>query len=132
MHRWTARFLLLVMLVPAVGPLALARVGAPQAMHCIRQPLRTPLSAQPGMQCHHGMALTPQPASPQESFNSLDCCSGNHDCCRGLKTSEWASPASNQLLIISLLIEPALRAQAAAGVSPDLLGRDSARAPPRS
>jgi hypothetical protein len=120
------------MLVPAVGPLALARAAAPQAMHCIRQPLREIQSAQPAMHCHHGMAQAPHSPSPQVSFNALESCCHNHDCCRGLKTSEWASPAFNRLPIISLLIEPALRTQAAARVSADLLGTDSARAPPAS
>jgi len=59
--RWTARFLLLVMVAPAFGPLALARVSQPEAPHCMRRPMSgqsaSGKSAQPAMQCHHGMAM---------------------------------------------------------------------------
>jgi hypothetical protein len=137
MHRWTAKswtagFLLLVMLVPAFGPLA--RAAQPEAMHCMRKPLSEAPAVQPAMHCHHGVAQNgtakpPQPVSPQASFNALDCC-WNHDCCRSLKTSEWARPASNLLSLISLLVEPAVPLQAADRVSAELLGQDSARAPP--
>ena len=137
MWGWTARFLLLVMLVPAIGPLALARVAPPEAMHCMRRPLQTAApAAEPAMHCHHAAAAAgnamPQAASSEASFCSLDCCCPNHDCCRGLKTSEWARPASNLLSLVTLLIEPALPAQMAARVSTAITGPDSARAPPRS
>jgi hypothetical protein len=132
MHRWTARFLLLAMLLPALGPLALARAAQPEGMHCMRKPLQPATQInQPAMHCHHAMAQAPAPGSPEASFNSLDCCQ-NHDCCRGLKTSEWARPASNLLSYISLLIEPAPAPQFAAQISTDPTGQDSTRAPPRS
>jgi hypothetical protein len=129
MHRWIARFLLLAMLLPAFGPLALARTGRPEAMHCMRKPVQ---SAQPAMQCHHGMVQTPAQKAPETSVRAFDCCCQNHDCCRGRKTSEWARPTSNLLSYISLLIEPAPASQLAAQRSSDLAGQDSTRAPPRS
>lgn len=125
MHRWTARFLLLIMLVPAFGPLALARAAQPEAMHCIRKP------AQPGMQCHHAMAKSPLPESSENTFRALDGCCPNHDCCRGASTSEWARPAAHQTSDLSLLIEPAPAPQGAATPPTGLSGSDSARAPPR-
>jgi hypothetical protein len=129
MHRWTAKFLLLVMLLPAFGPLTLARTAQPEAMHCLRKPLQ---SAQPAMQCHHAMAQTPAQEAPEKSFRALDCCCQNHDCCRGLRTSEWARPASNLLSYISFLIELAPASQFAAHISAAPAGQDSTRAPPRS
>jgi hypothetical protein len=138
MHRWTARFLLLAMLLPAFGPLALARADQPGAMHCMRKPLQsTAQSNQPAMHCHHAMAQSPAPQTsapqtPEKSFRSLDCCCQNHDCCRGLRTSEWARPASNLLSYVSLLIEPAPAPHFATQLSSVPAGKNSTRAPPRS
>jgi len=121
------------MLFPAFGPLALARADQPGAMHCMRKPLQPGAQAnQPAMHCHHAMAQSPAPETPEKSFRSLDCCCQNHDCCRGLKTSEWARPASNLLSTVSLLIEPAPVAQLAPHSSADPTGQDCTRAPPRS
>jgi hypothetical protein len=131
MHRWTAGFLLLVMLVPGFTPLALARSAAPEAMHCMRQPLHgTMPAAEPAMPCHHGMVKTPKPPSSEASLRALNCCQ-NHDCCRTLKTSERARPAASQFSFVRLLIEPALSALFTNQRSVDL-PQDSARAPPRS
>src|SRR5271165_359940 len=139
MHRWTARFLLLVTLVPVCGPLARARVAPPHAMHCMRMPVRresAPQSSEPAMHCHHGMAkgeaMAPERETSQTSVRSLDCCCQNHDCCRGVKTSEWARPSSNLLSCLSLLIEAASAPRFVAHVSADPVGEDSTRAPPRS
>lgn len=132
MHRWTAKVLLLVILVPAFGPLALARTPAPAAMHCMRQPLRQAApAAQLAMHCHHGMGQAPPPDSHEASVRALDCCCSNHDCCRSLKTSERACPAANRLSFASLLIEPSLAAPIIHHVSANLIAPDSARAPPR-
>jgi hypothetical protein len=56
MYRWTARFALLVMLVPVIGPLALAISRPPEKMQCcIRRPLAAARvsAAEPEMPCHH-------------------------------------------------------------------------------
>lgn len=130
MHRWTAKFLMLVVLVPIFGPIAMAQCAQPGASHCTRQPM----AAQPAMPCHHAMAQS-KPSQPEtsESFqasNDGNCC---HDhCCCGATTSEWAHPASNHLCFVSLLIEPALPLIITARVSAFFAGPDSARAPPRS
>jgi len=135
--RWTARFLLLVMLASAFGPLAMACATQPEAMHCVRQSVSAQ-AAQPAMPCHHAMAQSkpPQPESSrvessEASFQAVDNCCQNHCCC-GATTSEWAQPASNLLSFLSLLIEPARPPQSAALHSSDISGHDSARAPPRS
>ena len=141
--RWTASFLLLVMLVPAFGPFAMARLAPPDGMHCMRRPLSDAPAAQPAMPCHHAAQeakaapndaagnAAPQISRREASFRSVDCCCSNHDCCRGLKTSEWARPASNLLSVVRFPIEPAIPAQIALRVSAMLSGLDSARAPPR-
>jgi hypothetical protein len=127
MHRWTARILLLALFLPAFGPLALARADQPEGMHCVRKPVQ---SSQPAMPCHHGM--TQEPAAHEKSFRALDGCCCDHDCCRGLKTSEWARPASNLASALCLRIETAPAAPAVAHVSADPAGQDCSRAPPRS
>jgi hypothetical protein len=146
--RWIAKFLLLVMLAPAFGPMAMARAAQPGAMHCMRQPV-SGHPAQPAMQCHHAMAQSkpPQlPSSPVEastvesspvesseaSFQAVADCCLNHDCCCRLATVEWGQPASSLLSFLSLLIEPARASQSTILLSSDISGHDSARAPPRS
>ncbi|HXY77652.1 MAG TPA: hypothetical protein VEH47_02480 [Candidatus Acidoferrales bacterium] len=137
--RWTARFLVLVMLVSSFGPLTMACAALPGAMHCMRRAVPGP-PAQPAMPCHHAMAhskLTRPESSPVESSeasfqasNDGNCCQ-NHCCC-GATTSEWAQPASNLLSCLSLLIEPARFAPGAALYARDIPGLDFARPPPRS
>jgi hypothetical protein len=117
------------MLLPVCGPLALARADQPEAMHCMRKPVQ---SVQSTMHCHHGMAPTPLREGSENSLRALDGCCRNHDCCRCLKTSEWARPASNLLSYVGLLIERAPVPQFAARVSADPAGHDSTRAPPRN
>jgi hypothetical protein len=144
MFRWTAKFLLLVMLAPGFEPLAMASAAhaAPaEAMHCMRQPMsstRSVHAAQPTMQCHHAMAQSnpPRPESPVESseasFHAVDNCCQNHNCCCCNGTPEWAQPAFSLLSFVNLLIEPARVGQSAVLQSSNIFGQDSARAPPRS
>src|ERR1700675_3112505 len=143
--RWTARFLLLVMLAPAFGPMALARVADSNPMHCVRQRV-SPL---PAMPCHHGMAESkssePESSSPESSqvesyqatsgeasFRAIDNCCQNHDCCCRIATTQRARPASIQLSIFNPLIEQARRPQIVVLQLKDVSAHDSARAPPRS
>ncbi|MGA6986212.1 MAG: hypothetical protein WBZ01_09170 [Terriglobales bacterium] len=141
--RWTARFLLLVMLAPAYGPLAMACSAQPAAMHCMRQPISgQPMSAstsadaaRSAMPCHHAVAQSTatHSESSETSFQTTtdgNCCP-NHCCC-GATTSEWAQPASSLLSFFRLLIEPGHPAQSTVLQSSDVSGHDSARAPPRS
>ena len=118
------------MLVPAIGPLAMAQAGA---MHCLR-PMVAAQTVAPEMPCHHAMAhAQPTPSKSSETLLYADdsnCCA-NHCCC-GAFTSEWAQPASSLPSSLALLIEPARPAQAAELRSTDIFELDSARAPPRS
>jgi len=146
MHRWTATILLLVMLVPAFGPVALAGNPPFGPMHCMRRPLQPTPTAELAMHCHHGASQSamsknagvqyPAVSTPdysESSFRALDCCCCHDcDCCRSPKTSEWARPAPVELSFASLQIEPVLAAPAASFVSSAVSGPDSARGPPRS
>jgi len=145
MHRWTARFLTLVMLVPWMGPLVMAQVPSEAGMHCMRMPMAdSPAVApsttppQPAMHCHE-MASPPaaqtevaQPASAEgKTFRARDCCCG-HDCCRNTKTSEWAQPAGRLSSFVDLSIQSATIAGSSVRISVSFFGPDSARAPPRA
>jgi len=149
--RATAGILLLVMLAPAFGPLAMASLAPSAGMHCMRRPMAEAASGKtqpaispqsgPPMRCHGASQNTASrdsesrtSAVPEVSFRSLDCCCGhcNYDCCcRTVRTSGWAKPASNHLSPVSLPIENALPSPLVDDSSAVLLGPDSARAPPR-
>ncbi|MGA3197623.1 MAG: hypothetical protein ABSD39_21715 [Terriglobales bacterium] len=138
-----AGFLMLVMLGPAFGPFAMAEIAPPAGMRCMRRPMAEVPAAAPAMRCHHEDAdrtasrnseSQHAASSPEASFRSLDCCCGhcNYDCCcRTVRTSGWAKPASNHLSPVSLPIENALPSPLVDDSSAVLLGPDSARAPPR-
>jgi hypothetical protein len=135
--------LLLVMLVPAFGPLAMANLPPMEGMHCMRRRLSDAPAAAAVMHCHHGASPagaaenseSPESAAaPETSFRSLDCCCNHCDygcCCRIPKTSEWATPVTFQLSSVSPLIELVSSAPFTDRDSLLLVGPDSARAPPR-
>lgn len=155
MHRWIAKFVVVIMLAPTFGPLALARVAPMEGMHCMRRPLGPAAAipgAEPAMRCHGdtppraerssvkgseesseeipGQAASSS-ASSEASFRSPDCCR-NHECCRSITTTGRAHLTGIRCLNVSLRIEPAPSAWSATRISPALIGSDSARAPPRS
>jgi hypothetical protein len=129
-NRWTASCLLLVMLVPAFGPMAMAQAGA---VHCLR-PMASAQTVAPEMPCHHSTAhARPTASKSSEALLQADdsnCCA-NHCCC-GAFTSNWAQPASRLLSSLTLLIEPAHSSRSAVLRSNDIFELDSTRAPPRS
>src|SRR5271166_3566608 len=126
---WTARFLVVVMLVSSFGPLTTACATLPGAMHCVRHAVsgRTPQTA---MSCHHAQSQPAQSESSESSFHSTDtnCC--QHHCCCGAVTSEWVQPASNVPCALRLMAKPARLAQSTVLHSNTIFGHDSARAPP--
>jgi hypothetical protein len=81
MHRLTARFLLLFVLVGNFVPLALA-VAAGQAHACC---VRKAAHHCPGL--GHGGSVAD---SSRQSIHDASCC--NHDCCRAVTTAYWAHP----------------------------------------
>ncbi len=141
-YRMTAGVLLLVMLVPAFGPFAMASLAPAEGIHCMRRQLRYARAAARPTRCHvAGHGHVPQDSESQNSststeasLRSLDCCCNhcNYNCCCRLpKISEWAQPVTFQLSSVSLLIELASPVPFTDRVSPILIGPDSARAPPR-
>src|SRR5208283_4864324 len=121
--RWTAGFLLLVMLAPAFGPLAMAQCAQPAAMRCCTR--QSAQSAPPAMPCHHAMAQPSRSESSEASFqaNNGNCCQSH--CCCGATTSEWAQPASSLLSVLNLVVESARRSDSAELHSIDVSGSDS-------
>jgi hypothetical protein len=155
--RWVARILVLVMLAPGFGPIAMACSAQPEAMHCMRQSHSAAKVAQPVMQCHHAMggsmmggsvsmpaASMPaasqnesatgdsSPSSSEASFRAVDNCCQDHNCCCCMGTSEWAQPASGLPSSFRLLIEPVYLLRRVEYHSSEIESHDSARAPPRS
>jgi hypothetical protein len=129
MNRWTAKFLLLVMLIPSMLPFAFSRTQELDAPHCARQMAKAPIPC-------HGMAMPEeppsarQPSSSETSFHAADNCCANHDCCRGLKTSEWARLAATPGSTVHFQVEHSASTHTAAFASTGAFHLDSARAPP--
>ena len=78
MQRHIARFLLLFALVGNFLPLALTSTAAPIHACCLRKAAH---------HCHDSAGT-----SQQLVVSGVGC--GNHDCCRGVSVSQWASPQS--------------------------------------
>jgi len=76
MYRLTARFLLCFALAGVFAPLAQALTAPPPHACCRRMSHR----------CQDSAAAE----SGQPAVHGTGCC--NHDCCRAVTTSQWASP----------------------------------------
>jgi hypothetical protein len=133
--RWTARFLVLAMIAPALVPVALARSTELSAPHCLRQRM----SARPAMPCHDGMAesKSTEPESnsrqpPETSFQANYSCCQNHDCCCRIGNSGSVWLASVLSSSFHPLIGRSSLVKNTFSRSKDVFGQDSARAPPRS
>ena len=93
MIRWTAKFLLLVLLAGTFAPMAaaFAMAAQPSAMampadHCQRKPVAAPAMAG----CHHhAAAALAEPARTPLAVRSGKCCDG-HECCRSMVRTLWA------------------------------------------
>jgi hypothetical protein len=73
MYRWTARFALLIMLVPIFGPLAVATVAPQQKMQCcVRRPMATARApvAETEMPCHHRAFVSPAQAAAAKAADA--------------------------------------------------------------
>jgi len=77
MHRLTARFLLLFVLVGNFVPLALAVAAGQAHACCVRKTAH---------HCYGGAIAD----SSRLSIHDASCC--NHDCCRAVTTTHWAHP----------------------------------------
>jgi hypothetical protein len=127
MYRWTARLLLLVVTLPAFGPMAMARLSPATGAHCLRQPAKPTV-----MPCHHDMTAMAGSA-PAAWLRAAENCCENHDCCiRGVTTRQWARPESARLSQFRLRADIAPAVSAATLISTNGFRQDSARAPPRA
>jgi hypothetical protein len=125
MYRWTARLLLIMISLPAFGPMALASLSPAQGAHCVRQPEKPAV-----MPCHHEMMAMAEAESPATSLRAADNCCENHDCCvRGVTTRQWASPERFQFASVSFVARLAVISHASY-VSAFDLRKHAARAPP--
>ena len=86
MNRWTAKFLLLVLLAGMCAPMA-AAVSMPAA-HCVRRPVAAAMPVMPGCH-HHEQATTAQSSRIALTVGSRQCCEG-HECCRSAVRSHSA------------------------------------------
>lgn len=125
-----ATILLVTVLAPSFGPMALAYAAQTGTMHCVRKPMQVPEAA-PGMPCHHASPGMMRLRASEANFGALDSCCANHDCCRGLKTSERARPLIGPLLRHGLTAEAASRIRFTVDISADLNRPGFARAPPQ-
>src|ERR1700733_46525 len=129
--RWIAGFLVLVMLVPALGPSAMACAGQSEAVHCMRQSMAAHATGA-SMPCHRAMGSAPSAESSTALFPSADAYCQNHNCCCCTSAPEWAKPAPGLLSSLGFLIEAVQPSPGSVLRSSDAFRDDSARAPPRS
>lgn len=137
--RGIAISLLLVLLAPVFGPLAMAGVLG-GASHCVRQRVLSPASdstADPNagaMPCHSARpeATRTDDASralrSETSFRAQDGCCANHGCCS--VGASGGTQAASALPLLSFLIEAAHLICVVELPSIDIAGRNPARAPP--
>jgi len=85
MSRWTAKFLLLVLLAGLFAPMATA--ASMPAQHCVRKPMAVQAQSMSG--CHHHAAPAAAPTYVKLAFVSRQCCN-EHECCRSTVRSHWA------------------------------------------
>ena len=133
MIRWTAKFLLLVLLVGPFAPMAAGLAMAPSAKapmpadHCVRKPA-VAMAPMPG--CHHHEADTPsEPTHTPSAFRSANCCDG-HECCRSMVRSLSANIGPHPVSAVVDRAETQVSLPQTAFVSLEFVLSRSVRAPP--
>jgi len=134
MIRWTAKFLLLVLLAgpfaPIAGAWSIAQAPSTPAIpadHCQRKPVA---AAAPMPGCHHHAATTAQePARVPLSARSNNCCDG-HECCRSMVRSHSANVGPRPTFTAVDRAEHHVPLQYTSFVNRDLLDSHSVRGPP--
>jgi len=133
MIRWTAKFLLLVLLAGPFAPMAAAYSMAkhPSAMampadHCQRKPVAA--SSMPG--CHHHAAATPAEATRTPlAVRAGNCCDG-HECCRSMVRTLSANVGPRPSFTAIAQTEDHVPTQHTSFLNRDLVGSHSVRGPP--
>jgi hypothetical protein len=115
MHRWIARFLLLVALLGPFGPLARAATTAPPHACCVRKALH---------HCHDSVALETE----QLVIRGAACC--NHECCCAVTSARWAHARSSAATSFAQNVEAYLDRSTPASPNTEFSTFQSARAPP--
>ena len=115
MQRLTAKFLLLFALVGTFLPLASAATAAPPHACCIRKAAH---------QCHGSLG-----DASERHVRSTSCC--NHDCCRGVRTSQSAHPPTSLLSLFARNIGARVIDLDVETPATELLASQSSRAPPQ-
>ena len=126
MNRWTAQFLLLVLLAGMCAPLA-AAVSMP-ADHCVRKPLAAPTPGMAGCH-HHATAVPPESSNVSLAVQSKQCCEG-HECCRSMVRSHSAQVGSRTLFQEVDRIEDYISFEHARRHDLELAAYHSVRGPP--
>jgi hypothetical protein len=116
MHRWIARFLLLVALGGTFGPLARAATTAPPHACCVRKPLH---------HCHASVGVETE----QLVIRSADCC--NHECCRAITGARWAHARLSAATSFTQSVEAYLDRSTPVSPTTEFSTFQSTRAPPR-
>jgi hypothetical protein len=134
MIRWTAKFLLLVLLAGPFAPMAAAFSMAPMpaqaaipADHCMRKPA----AAAPSMPgCHHQAGGAPtESAHTPLAVRSGNCCDG-HECCRSMVRSHSASVMARTILAAVDRADTNLPATHSSFPDLAFVGSHSVRGPP--
>jgi len=133
MIRWTAKFLLLVLLAGPFAPMAPAYSMATHpsnmampADHCQRKSVATP--TMPG--CHHHPAATPiEPLRSPLAVRANDCCEG-HECCRSMVRTLSANIGPQPSFTVIAQTEDHVPTQHTSFLNRDLVGSLSVRGPP--
>ena len=133
MIRWTAKFLLLVLVAGTFAPMAAAfSMGSqPSSMampadHCQRKPVASP--AMPG--CHHHAAVAPaDPSRTPLAVRSDNCCDG-HECCRSMVRTLSANVGPRVLFTAIGRIENHVPSQHIYFLNRDFVAAHTVRGPP--
>jgi hypothetical protein len=126
MKRWTAKFLLLVLLAGMCAPMA-AALSMP-ADHCVRKPVAAPAQSMAGCH-HHNHATGAQPSNPRLTVQSRQCCEG-HECCRSMVRSHSARVAPRTLFQQIDRTEDSVSPQQASLIYSEPAAYHSVRGPP--
>lgn len=133
MIRWTAKFLLLVLLAGTFAPMAAAYAMAPQpsamampADHCQRKPVAAPAMAG----CHHhAAATTAEPARTPLYVRSGNCCDG-HECCRSMVRTLSANVGPRPIFAAIARTEDHLPLQHTSFLNREFVAAHTVRGPP--
>ena len=133
MIRWTAKFLLLVLLAGPFAPMAAAYSMVPNpsdakmpADHCMRKPV----AAAPMAGCHHHAAATSvEPARIPLAIRSDNCCDG-HECCRSLARTLSANVGPRPIFTAIDRTEDQVLPQHTSFLNRDFVASHTVRGPP--